>query len=124
MGLSKSIVRNLQIFGLVTCLVLALTACGGKDSSATSTSAPASAENGASAEVSNDEEFADEYKNDVKAQMRRSMNRSMVREWGISEEQANCLLDNLSTAQLKTAKSDLEVQALIEKCGVDPAVVN
>jgi len=46
-----------------------------------------------------------------------------MRDYGISEEQANCLVENLSVGQLKTAQSDLEAQAKIEKCGVDPSVI-
>jgi hypothetical protein len=111
------------IIGFVMGPMLVLTACGGENGAAKETSAPASTETEVAAPASKDTNAEEDYKNEVRAQMRRSKKRSMVGSYGISEEQADCLLDNLSTAQLMTAQSDPEVQAVIEKCGVDPAVV-
>ena len=47
---------------------------------------------------------------------------SFVREFGITEEQARCLADDVGVADLGRAETDPEVQARIRACGADPEV--
>ena len=71
-----------------------------------------------------DNKAADTYKAKVDKEVSDSVVNSLVREWGISEKQAKCLLGDLRASQLGRAGSDPAVQAVFEKCGVDPSVAD
>jgi len=73
---------------------------------------------------SSDNTGADSYKAKVDKQVSDSVVNSLVREWGISKKQAQCLLADLRASQLGRAGSDPAVQAVFEKCGVDPAAAD
>jgi len=120
---SRRTFRKVSVWGLVMSLMLVLTACGWENGASTETAAPPEAAKNDPEQAPENDERAEEYKKDVKAQMRRSLRNGLMRDYGISEEQANCLVENLSVGQLKTAQSDLEAQAEIEKCGVNPAII-
>ena len=95
---------------LAVCLFMfTLTAWGGEND----LSVEPAADNGATA-----------YKAKVDKQVSESVVNSMVREWGISEEQARCLLGDLRASQLGLAASDPTVEEVFRKCDVDPAAVN
>lgn len=66
---------------------------------------------------------AAEYQKKVSSKVADSMANSFVRDWGISEKQARCVVDNINTGDLMRAESDPDVQAQLNECGVDPAVV-
>lgn len=126
MNSSIKTIINLLISGLAVSMMLALTACGEETGTAPETSVPAASVN-KDAETPTQPALSDErqqaYKDKVRAQMKKSLKNGLVRDYGITEEQADCLVENLSTSQLKTAQSDLEVQAIIEACGVDPSLI-
>ena len=109
MLLSQKRMRRLPGSGPIILLTLLLTACGGEsETSGESTAA----------------DFAAEYKAEVDKQISESVVNSLVREWGILEKQARCLLGDLRASQLGRVDSDPAVQAVFEKCGVDPSVVD
>jgi hypothetical protein len=120
---SRRTFRKVTVWGLAISLMLVLTACDGSNDASTGTAAPPEAAKNDPEHTPKNDESAEEYKKEVKAQMRRSLRNGLIRDYGISEEQANCLVENLSVGQLKTAQSDLEAQAEIETCGVDPAII-
>lgn len=68
-------------------------------------------------------EMVTDYQEKVSAKVSDSMVNSFVRDWGISEDEAKCLLDDIGMADLMRAESDPEVQARVRECGVDPAVI-
>jgi hypothetical protein len=94
------------------CISLSLASCGGDQGS--SGEAPA-------ADVSDEDVAA--YQEKVSRKVSDSVVNSFVREYGISEEEARCLVDDIGVADLGRAETDPEVQARIRACGVDPAVV-
>lgn len=63
------------------------------------------------------------YQKKVSAKVSDSMVNSFVREWGITKDQAQCVVSSIETVELMRADSDPDVQARLRKCGVDPAVV-
>jgi len=98
----------MKIFAAVF-FALILTACGGDE---TPSAKPAP------------DEAAAAYKAKVNKKVSDSVVNSLVREWGISETQAACLLADLRASQLGRANSDPAVQAVFESCGVDPSVTD
>jgi len=64
------------------------------------------------------------YKAKVDKQVSESVVNSLVREWGVSEEQARCLLGDLRASQLGRAASDPAVQEVFRRCDVDPTVAH
>ena len=90
-------------------LMFALTALGGENDP----SVEPTAGNGGAA-----------YKAKVGKQVSESVVNSLVREWGVSEEQARCLLGDLRASQLGRAASDPAVQEVFRRCDVDPTVTH
>jgi len=72
-----------------------------------------------------DSKVAADYKKKVNKKMSAVVLKSVVKEMGISEEQAQCLLGDLKLTQLglkgsdPAARADPAVQAVFDKCGVD-----
>lgn len=93
-------------------LSLMLVSCGSDQNSS-----------GDSADAAMSSEDVAEYQEKVSAKVSESMVNSYVREWGISEDQARCVVTNIKTSELMRADSDPDVQARLKECGVDPAVV-
>ena len=89
-----------------------LVACGGEPSSS-----------GESTDAGAMDDAAAEYQKKVSATVSESMVNSFEREFGITEDQARCLVTDVGTANLMRAETDADVQAKIQACGVDPAVV-
>ena len=73
---------------------------------------------------STDNSGAAAYKAKVDKKVSDSVVNSLVREWGISKKQAQCLLADLRASQLGRAGTDPAVQAVFDKCGVDPSVAD
>jgi len=81
---------------------------------------------GSSGESSVDEATSDavvEYKKKVSAKLSESMVNSFVRDFGITEDQARCLLSTITTSEMMRAETDPDVQARVRACDVDPAVL-
>jgi hypothetical protein len=93
-----------------------LAACGGDQSSPGE-----SADVGAMDDAAMD--AAVEYQKKVSAKVGDSMVKSFVRDFGITEEQARCLLEEIGLTDLMRAETDPEVQDQIRECDVDPEVV-
>ena len=55
--------------------------------------------------------------------LKESIVKSLAADWNISEEDTRCLLRDHRASHLARVDSDPEVQAVFEKCGVDPSVV-
>lgn len=93
-----------------------LAACGGEQSSS-----------GESADADAMDEAAAEYQKKVNAKVSARVSDSMVKafmsDFGITENQAKCLVNDIGASNLMQAETDPEVQAQIRACGVDPAVV-
>jgi len=70
-----------------------------------------------------DAEIAAEYQKKVQAKVSESMVNSFQREWGVTEDEARCVIENIDTVDLMQVETDPEVQAKLKACGVDPAVV-
>lgn len=100
------------------CLSFALVACGGDKSSADSQSSVAP-------EIpATSDEQAERYKSKVSNQINESYINTMVRNWGISRDQAECLLREHKMREiLSGVAKDPAIRAVVEDCGVDPAVV-
>ena len=69
------------------------------------------------------DDAAAEYQEKVSAKVSDSMVNSFVREWGVSEDEARCVVSNIKTSELMRVETDPDVQARLKDCGVDPAVV-
>ena len=69
------------------------------------------------------DEAAARYQTKVSDKVSDSMVNSFVREWGVTEDQARCVVSSIKTVELMRADTDPDVQAQLRKCGVDPAVV-
>ena len=117
-------IRFLKNSGLMMLSVLFLSACGGDQSPAAAKVSEHKATPTAQAEPvdSADNKGETAYKAKVDKEVNESVVNSLVREWGISEKQARCLLGDLRASQLGRAGSDPAVQAVFEKCRVDPSV--
>ncbi|MBT8443948.1 MAG: hypothetical protein HKN81_01330 [Gammaproteobacteria bacterium] len=93
-----------------------LVACGGEQSSS-----------GESADASAMDDAAAEYQKKVSAKVSAKVSDSMVKafmsDFGITEDQARCLVNDIGASNLMRAETDEDVQAQIRACGVDPAVV-
>lgn len=109
--------------GLVLLTVLVLTACGG-DTGNSGGNAPQSVADDA---AMTDEEIAryqEKVSRKVSEKVGGAMVNALVEDWGISSDQAKCLLRDpgiIERAQISA--DDPEVQAVFNDCGVDPAVV-
>jgi len=108
---------------LIFCMMIVLTACGG-DTENSGESPPQSADDDA---AMTDEEIA-RYQEKVSRKVSRkvggAMVNALVEDWGISRDQAECLLRDpgiIERAQI--SDGDPKVQAVFNDCGVDPAVV-
>lgn len=81
-------------------------------------------ENDRSIETTASNGGAGAYKAKVGKQVSESVVNSLVREWGVSEEQARCLLGDLRASQLGRAASDPAVQEVFRRCDVDPTMAH
>jgi len=100
---------------LVFFLLVVMTACGGDSGG----NAPQST---ADTDMTTDEVVA-RYQEKVSAKVGASMVNMMVNDWGISRDQAECLLrDHGITELARIAEGDEEIRAVFDGCGVDPAV--
>jgi len=95
------------------CVSFVLVSCGGDQGSSVDTAGLSRS----------DDEIAAEYQNKVRAKMSESLVNSFQREWGVTEDEARCVIENIDTVDLMQAETDPEVQAQLRACGVDPAVV-
>jgi hypothetical protein len=55
--------------------------------------------------------------------LKESIVKSLAADWDISEDDSRCLLRDHRATQLSRVDTDPEIQAVFEKCGVDPSVV-
>ena len=117
MNCSNNIVSKLCGFTAVICLISALSACGNDGGNG---SAPPA---GADAQALSDEEIA-RYQKKVARKVGNVMVNAMVEDWGISREQAKCLLADDRFVELeRLGEGDPTILALFDDCGVDPSVV-
>lgn len=95
-------------YAFVLTMTVLLTSCGGKSEPAADPSL---------------DEAATEYQEKVKSRVRDSAVKSLAREWEVSEDKVECVLDKATISQIQRVEEDTDVQAAFKDCGVDPAVV-
>jgi hypothetical protein len=105
---------------LVFCTIAVLNACGGDGEGGASQSATDDA-------GMTDEEIAayqEKVSRKVSQKVGGAMVNALVEEWGISRDQAECLLSDTGATELAQVNvGDPKVLAVFNDCGVDPAVV-
>jgi hypothetical protein len=105
---------------LVFCTFAVLTACSGDSGE----SAPRSAADDAGMTEEEVARYQEKVSRTVSRKVGGAMVNAMVEDWGISRDQAECLLRDPRVTELERLfAGDPEMQVVFNDCGVDPAVV-
>jgi hypothetical protein len=120
---------------VITAILIAfiLTACGDDKASTSDLADDNASSSGLADDKASSDDFADskvaaDYKKKVDKKVGSVVLKSVVKELGVSEEQAKCLLGNLKLTQLglkgsdPAARADPAVQAVFDECGVNSPV--